>query len=120
MQIPLGEWSGVVPMFVEFCVAANRSLRFSVRGFGLRTFLILEDFMAEIKMNAKGQISIPKSMREKCGLLAGMPLEVNVIEGRIVIVPAIRCHRCGKALPEEFRKTCLCPDCPPTEIIKVY
>lgn len=107
-------------MFVEFCVAANRSLRFSVRGFGLRTFLILEDFMAEIKMNAKGQVVIPKSVCKAFGLLPGIPLEADIIENRIVLKAAIQCYRCGKALPEEFRKTRLCPDCPPGKIVKVY
>ena len=76
--------------------------------------------MDEIQMNAKGQITIPKAMREKLGWNSDVPLTIAVIEGRLVVRPSIVCSACGKALPEACRKEGRCPDCPPPKMIKVY
>ena len=76
--------------------------------------------MDEIKMNAKGQIAIPKSMREKLGWSSEIPLAIAVIEGKVVVCPTIVCPACKKALPEAYRKAGRCPTCPPSKIIKVY
>ena len=71
-------------------------------------------------MNAKGQIAVPKSMREKLGWSSDIPLAIAVIEGKIVVRPAIICSACGKALPETYKKEGRCPTCPPSKIVKVY
>ncbi len=76
--------------------------------------------MSEMKMNSRGQITIPKSMREKLGWTSDIPLMMEAIEGRIVVRPSIVCSACGKALSEAYRKEERCPDCPPPKIIKVY
>ena len=73
--------------------------------------------MFEVKINAKGQITIPKSLREKFGLKSGISLTVAEDAGKILIKPAAACGRCGKALPS---LSSTCPDCPPPKIIKVY
>lgn len=76
--------------------------------------------MDDIKMNAKGQITIPKSMREKLGWNSDIPLAIDVIEGRVVLRPAIVCPACGKVLTEAYRKAGRCSTCPPPKIVKVY
>ena len=76
--------------------------------------------MEEIKMNKRGQITIPKSIRDTYGWFSGITLEIKEGETKIMIKPAIVCHRCKKPLSDEFRKTGTCPDCPPPDIIKVY
>ena len=76
--------------------------------------------MDEIKMNTKGQITIPKSMREELGWNSDIPLAIDVLEGEIVLRPSIVCPACKKALPEAYRKEGRCPGCPPPKIVKVY
>ena len=43
--------------------------------------------MDEIKMNAKGQITIPKAMREKLGWNSDIPLAIDTIERKVVLRP---------------------------------
>ncbi len=76
--------------------------------------------MAEIKMNKRGQITIPKEIRDTYGWFSNITLEIKEDERKIILVPAIVCHRCGKPLSDKFRKTGTCPDCPPPKIITVY
>ena len=76
--------------------------------------------MDDIKMNAKGQITIPKTMCEKLGWNSDVPLAIAVLEGKIVLRPSIVCSACKKALPEAYRKEGRCPGCPPLKIVKVY
>ena len=76
--------------------------------------------MDDIKMNAKGQITIPKAMREKLGWNSDIPLAIDTIEGKVVLRPAIVCPICGKALTEVCRKAGGCANCPPPKMIKVY
>lgn len=39
-------------------------------------------------MDRAGRLVLPKAARERAGLVAGMPLEVRVIDGRVEIEPA--------------------------------
>jgi len=38
-------------------------------------------------MDRAGRIVLPKAARERAGLVAGMPLEVRVVDGRVEIEP---------------------------------
>ena len=76
--------------------------------------------MSEIKMNAKGQITIPKAIREKYGWFPGVTLEIGEGEKKIQVAAAFVCHRCGRVLPDALKNIGACPDCPPPKIIKVY
>ena len=76
--------------------------------------------MDEIRINKRGQITIPKTLREKYGWSSDIPLEIHEWEGRIVLQPAIVCHQCKKPLSEAFRNKNACPNCPPPTFIKVY
>ena len=60
--------------------------------------------MAEMKMNKNGQITIPKSIRDKYGWFSGITLAIREDEKKIEVVPAFVCHRCGRALPDELKK----------------
>ena len=105
-----------------FCVAAIGVCVFRCAGFGLRTFCIFggTPAMRKIKINEKGQITIPKKIRDKYRLVAGTELQIDVVDKCIVIKPAVFCYRCGKALPEELRGVDVCPDCPPLKVVKIY
>ncbi len=76
--------------------------------------------MDEVKINKRGQITIPKALRDRFGLESGISLSIAEDDGKIIIRPAIVCHHCGKTLPDAFRKSHTCPSCPPPVIIKVY
>jgi AbrB family looped-hinge helix DNA binding protein len=39
-------------------------------------------------MDSAGRVVLPKAARERAGLVAGMPLEVRVVDGRVEIEPA--------------------------------
>lgn len=39
-------------------------------------------------MDSAGRLVLPKAARERAGLVAGIPLEVRVVDGRIEIEPA--------------------------------
>ena len=39
-------------------------------------------------MDQAGRLVLPKAARERAGLVAGMPLEVRVVDGRVEIEPA--------------------------------
>lgn len=41
-----------------------------------------------ITMDRAGRLVLPKAARERAGLVAGMPLEVRVVDGRVEIEPA--------------------------------
>ncbi len=76
--------------------------------------------MDEVKINKRGQITIPKEIRDRLGLEAGISLLVIEDERKITLRPAIVCRRCGKALPDAFRNSRTCPDCPPPNFIRIY
>ena len=60
--------------------------------------------MSEIKMNSKGQITIPKAIREKYGWFPGVTLEIGEDEKKIEVAAAFVCHRCGRVLPDALKK----------------
>jgi AbrB family looped-hinge helix DNA binding protein len=39
-------------------------------------------------MDSAGRLVLPKAARERAGLVAGMPLEIRVVDGRVEIEPA--------------------------------
>ena len=39
-------------------------------------------------MDRAGRLVLPKAARDRAGLVAGMPLEVRVVDGRVEIEPA--------------------------------
>ena len=80
--------------------------------------------MYEVKINKRGQITIPKPIRDSLGLVPGITLNVNdydrIYSREIVVAPVVICHHCRKALPDEFIESRACPDCPPLKIIQLY
>lgn len=41
-----------------------------------------------VTMDRAGRLVLPKAVRKRAGLVAGMPLEVRVVDGRVEIEPA--------------------------------
>ena len=76
--------------------------------------------MTKIKINKKGQITIPKEFREKHGLVPGISLDIRADGDKIIVKPAYTCHNCGKALPDELGSRGACADCPPPKVFIVY
>ena len=69
-----------------------------------------------MKINERGQITIPKELREKYALLPGIKLTVEERDGKILLQPSNFCPSCKKALPDGES----CPDCPPPKTTYVY
>ena len=76
--------------------------------------------MDEVKINGKGQITIPKGIREKYRLAPGTSLILWDIDGKLTLKPLHTCHACGRALSEEEKRNGHCPNCPVPIMIKVY
>lgn len=76
--------------------------------------------MKKIKINKKGQITIPKEFREKYGLVPGISLDIRADGGKIIIKPAYTCHNCGKALPDDLGSRGTCADCPTPKTVIIY
>jgi len=76
--------------------------------------------VTRLKIDENGQITIPRSIREKYGLVSGISFVINENKGKITIEPAIVCYRCGRVLSDEFEKEKTCPDCPPPKRIVIY
>jgi AbrB family looped-hinge helix DNA binding protein len=72
--------------------------------------------MFKIKINKRGQITIPKSIRDKYGLNDGITLTLEYRDGVPMLRPDNFCRNCKKALP--YGK--MCADCPPIETIWIY
>ena len=74
--------------------------------------------MYQIKSNSKGQITIPKAIREKYGLTAKITRIIYDCDVKIAIEPNNTFFRCHKALPDGAIS---CLDCPPqSEPIILY
>ena len=76
--------------------------------------------MSEVKINKKGQIVIPKYIRDKYGLAPGITLFIEDFDYYIGVRPISKCPRCGKALPDELRDRGACEGCPLPEKIIIY
>ena len=76
--------------------------------------------MEKAKINKKGQITVPKEIREKYGLVQGITLDIRADGDKIVIKPTYTCHNCGKALPDELGKRGSCADCPAPKTTFIY
>ena len=72
------------------------------------------------KINQKGQITIPKEIREKYGLVRGITLDIRADGDKIIVKPAYTCHNCGKALPDELGSRGACADCHLPKVFIVY
>ena len=79
----------------------------------------------KVKVNKRGQIIIPKAAGSEIGLVPGVSVKGcshTDAFGRMefLVVPAVRCHHCGRILTDEFEKMNACPGCPPPIITKIY
>ena len=74
----------------------------------------------DTKISKKGQITIPKYIRERFGLVAGISFFVAEKEGEIIVKPVRICPTCKKALPDELIRRGSCLDCPLPEIMQIY
>ncbi len=76
--------------------------------------------MSEVKINKRGQITVPKDIREELGLTEGVTLRMLTNGKQIIIEPQIYCHHCGKILTDEYRETRACPTCPKIKRVEIY
>lgn len=67
----------------------------------------------KVKMNKKGQITVPKIFREWLDYVDGTTFKIDVVEGILRLEPLVYCRRCGRAMPESFRGALVCEKCPP-------
>ncbi len=74
--------------------------------------------MDGVKINKKGQITIPKEIRDQLGWTSDISLIVEKSEWNVIVRPASICLRCKKALPDAAKG--VCPNCPPPITIEVY
>ena len=72
------------------------------------------------KINKRGQITIPKHVRDRHGWTTDIPMGIEMREGEIIIKPLHACCRCGRALTEELAKRGACLTCAPPEIHVIY
>ena len=72
--------------------------------------------MDKMKINKRGQITIPKSIRDKYGLKDGFSLTFSAYDDKLMLKPANFCHTCQKALPDGTP----CPNCPPKKTVYLY
>lgn len=72
--------------------------------------------MHQMKINKKGQITVPKLIRDKYGLKDGISLTLKDCDGKLTLEPINFCYTCKKALPDGTP----CPNCPPREGIYLY
>ena len=72
--------------------------------------------MEKVKINKKGQITIPKKLRDKYSISPDVTLTIKDNDGKFTIEPLNFCHTCKKALPDGAE----CPNCPPPETIYIY
>ena len=82
--------------------------------------LIKRGFMDYYKINKRGQITIPKYIREKYDWTTDIPLDILEKEGAILIKPAYVCCQCKKPLPKELFERRACLDCTPPVEIAIY
>ncbi len=71
--------------------------------------------MRAIKINERGQITIPKSIRNKYGLKKGVEFKVTEYDEILKIEIAKLCSKCGKAILHKY-----CPDCPRPKQTFIY
>ena len=76
--------------------------------------------MDKVKINGRGQITIPKELRKMFGLTKGITVSITDDEKKIVVTPAYVCARCGKTLTDDRKDYRTCVGCPPKEIYIVY
>ena len=76
----------------------------------------------EIKIDAKGKVTIPKFYREKYNLKPGTDLKLTDRSEELTLTVIHACSACGKALPEELYERGACATCTPKEkkIIQIY
>ena len=85
-------------------------------------FLICGGMNMELKVNAKGNICIPKRVCEKEGFLPGVSYTCHATKEGIIIKPRYTCSRCAKPLADELKERGACLTCEPRErkIIELY
>ena len=78
------------------------------------------------KIDKRGKITIPKSIRDEFGFTSGVSLRIDVYRNcggpEITLCPEHICSACGKALPDELVERGACLDCTPIprETIIIY
>lgn len=78
--------------------------------------MIGRKLMDQVKINKRGQITIPKSIRDKYGLKDGISMRIHEYDDKLTFEPVNFCYTCKKALPDDAR----CPVCPPRKVIQIY
>ncbi len=80
----------------------------------------------EIKIDKRGRVVIPKSIREQYNLTPGIMLSLGCYADydgvTMKLKPVYVCSACGKALPSELSERGACPSCTPIpkQSIQVY
>ena len=69
--------------------------------------------MFKVKINKKGQITIPKAFRDCYNYASGTTFKINVSRGVLELEPLVYCRHCGRAMPAELRGALVCADCSP-------
>ena len=56
-----------------------------------------------MRITSKGQVTIPKGIRERAGLLPNTEVDFRVANGRVVLIPLGKPNSRGKAAAEGLR-----------------
>ena len=56
--------------------------------------------MPSVQVHDDGWLGLPEAVRRKLGVAAGDPLEIELVDGALVLCPARRANAAGDATPE--------------------
>ena len=78
----------------------------------------------EIKINSRGQITIPKELRKMIGFFPGIKCEAVYVDyysykGILIKPYNYKCKECGNEIPEG-KIGDFCPECQEKHSVKVY
>lgn len=73
-----------------------------------------------MKINEKGQVTIPKKLREKYNLSKGVDFEICEQDGSLIITPIHRCYYCKKAFTATITNQDACTECSQKERKTIY
>ena len=72
------------------------------------------------KINKRGQITIPKYIRDEYGWTTDIPLDICMDDEKIIIKPSHVCCQCRKPLTKELALRGACISCTPPKITVIY